>query len=124
MRKHKIYLGKRHHHKPVPRLLKQAAINAYAGEVERYINLFNEHQVLKSARSPGKSTVIASLFAPVSVLNALKDGSLPVTLGLFATKLPTPHWSRQVPTDPPFVDMDVTFMYPVEIKHQPLTPNT
>lgn len=114
MRKHKIYLGKRHHHKPVPRLLKQAAINAYAGEVERYINLFNEHQVLKSARSPGKSTVIASLFAPVSVLNALKDGSLPVTLGLFATKLPRPHWARQ---NQVVTDMDVCLMYanPVQL---------
>ena len=114
MRKHKIYLGKRHHHKPVPRLLKSAALQAYADEVEQYVNHFNEHQVLKSARTTGKSTVVASLFAPVSVLNALKDGSLPLTLGLFATKLPRPHWGQQSQV---VTDMDVCLMYanPVQL---------
>jgi len=119
MRKHKIYLGKRHHHKLVPRLLKPAALRAYAGEVEHYIKCLNDDQVLRAGRSTGKSAVITHLFSPVTYLNQLKEGQVPVRIGLLAVKLPTPAWGQAV--KPP-IDMDVCLMYANPVKLLKIQP--
>lgn len=108
MRKHKIYLGKRHHHKLVPRLLKPAALRAYAGEVEQYVKHLNDDQVFRAGRSTGKSTVITEIFSPVSYLNRLKEGQAPVLIGLFAVKLPKPVWGQRVTIA---TDVDLCSMY-------------
>jgi len=114
MRKHKIYLGKRHHHKLVPRLLKPAALQAYAGEVGCYMEHLREGQGLHTGRNTGKSTLTTALLSPLRHLNQLLEGQVAVRIGLFAVKLPRPVWGQRV--TPP-IDMDVCLMYanPVQL---------
>jgi len=115
MRKHKVYLGKPYHHQKVPRLLRRAAINAYALEVERYLEVLSNEQLFSIARSTGKSTFFDAYFSPLSILNQLEAGTWPVTFRLFATKLPRfpkvpAIWQGTV------VDRDVEFMYTVPVR--------
>lgn len=88
MRKRKIYLGKRHHHKPLPRILKYSTLEQYGQKVVEYFEGITTGRIAFMARSCGKSKLIDHFLTPYVELVRLERGLTTPTIGLLKAKMP------------------------------------